>query len=315
MLSRVADNLYWFSRYVRRVENTARLLGACGQLRLDLPRQVSFDLMPVIATVGAEAEFAALHPEIIGAAHQARVMEFLTLSLDNPSSLRSSLHNARNILRAVRDVLPQEIWDTVNDMHVLVEEKGGNLLSRGREGDLYAPLVDGCLKLSGLLNANVSRDIGFQFLRLGAALEQADMTSRIIDAGASGLIRSHAGEDGLEPAYRSLQWAAVLRALAGMQMFRRHVRRPLSAESALGFLLQDNEFPRSVYYCLTRLLTVLPKLPYSPAVERQSHRVVGLVRNADPVWQAANNPALLMDEIQLHVAELDQAIAQGYFRR
>ena len=315
MLSRVADNLYWFSRYVRRVENTARLLGACTQLRMDLPRQVSFDLMPIIATLGVEAEFAALHPEGGVAIDQARVLDFLTLSLDNPSSLRTSLHNARQILRSIRDVLPQAIWDTVNDMHVLVEEQGSMLLSRGREGDLYGPLVDACLKLSGLLSANVSRDIGFQFLRLGAALEQADMTSRIIDAGASGLIRSHAGADGLEPAYRSLQWAAVLRALAGLQMYRRHVRRPLSAESALGFLLQDNEFPRSVYYCLSRLLGVLPRLPYSPAVERQTHRVVGLVRNADPVWQAANNPAALMDEIQLHVAELDQAICLGYFRR
>ena len=34
-------------------------------------------------------------------------------------------------------------------------------------------IVDGCLKVSGLLSANVSRDIGYQFLRLGTALEQA----------------------------------------------------------------------------------------------------------------------------------------------
>lgn len=27
MLSRVANNLYWFSRYLRRAENTARLVG------------------------------------------------------------------------------------------------------------------------------------------------------------------------------------------------------------------------------------------------------------------------------------------------
>lgn len=311
MLSRVADNLYWFSRYVRRLENTARLLGACCQLRLDLPRQVSFDLMPIITTVGAEASFPAGQAPTT----PAQVLHFLTLALDNPSSLRRSLHNAREILRSVRDVLPQEVWDTVTQMHAFVETRGETLLARGHEDDLYAPLVDSCLKLSGLLSANVSRDIGFQFLRLGAALEQADMTSRIIDAGASGLIRSHAGADGLEPAYRSLQWAAVLRALAGLQMYRRHVRRSISAESALGFLLQDNEFPRSVYYCLSRLLGVLPRLPYCPVVERQTHRVVGLVRNADPVWQAANNPALLMDEIQLHVAELDLAIGQGYFRR
>lgn len=313
MLSRVANNLYWFSRYVRRVENTSRLLGACCQLRLDLPRQVSFDLMPVIAAVGAEEGFS-VYSSTDASDDPVAVLHFLALSLDNPSSLRSSLNNAREILRSVRDVLPQEVWDAVNDMHGFLEGTGSELLKRGHEDGLFTPLVDSCLKISGLLSANVSRDIGFHFLRLGAALEQADMTSRIIDAGASGLIRSHVGADRLEPAYRSLQWAAVLSALAGMQMFRRQVHKPLSAETALGFLLQDTAFPRSVYYCLSRLLGVFPHLPWNPVVERQMHRVVGLVRNADPAWQAANNPALLMDEIQLHVADLDAAIAQAYFR-
>lgn len=313
MLSRVADNLYWFSRYLRRVENTARLLGACSQLRLDLPRQVTFDLMPVLHTMSVDELFVQQHGSQ-AQSDQARILAFSVLSLDNPSSLLSSFNAARSVLRSIRDVMPQAIWDTVNDMHLLLEGQGAQMLERGREGDLFARIVDDGLKLSGLLNANVSRDIGFQFLRLGASLEQADMTSRIIDAGASGLIRARHGDE-LEKAYRSLQWAAVLSSLAGMQMFRRHMRRQVSAEAALSFLLQDNDFPRSVYFCLSRLLSVVPRLPHAPAVERQAHRVVGLVRNADPVWQAANNPALLMDEIQLHVAALDQAIAEGYFRQ
>ena len=313
MLSRVADNLYWFSRYVRRVENSARLLGACSQLRLDLPRQVTFDLMPLLATMSVDGLFERVHG-VAARNDQAAVLGFALLAGDNPSSLRSALTSARELLRNIRDVMPQVVWDTVNDMHLYMEEHATGLLAAGREGELLARIVDDCLKLSGLLNANVSRDIGFQFLRLGACLEQADMTSRIIDAGASGLIRARDG-DGLAKAYRSLQWAAVLQALAGMQMFRRHVRRQVSAEAALGFLLQDNEFPRSVYFCLTRLVAVLPRLPHAPAVERQAHRVVGLVRNADPVWQASHHPALLMDEIQLHLAALNDAIAEGYFRR
>lgn len=312
MLSRVADNLYWFSRYIRRMENSARLLGACGQLRLDLPRQVTFDLRPILVTMAADVRFAQAHAS--DQASQDEVLAFLVLSPDNPSSLWSSLHNAREILRSIRDVMPQEIWDTVNGIHLRMEGQAARQLEHGREDDLLASVVDDCLKLSGLLNANVSRDIGFQFLRLGACLEQADMTSRIIDAGASGLISARDGDE-LELAYRSLQWAAVLRGLAGLQMFRRHIRRRVTAETALGFLLQDNEFPRSVYFCLTRLLAVLPRLPYAPAVERQAHRVVGLVRNADPAFLAANNPAVLMDEIQLHVSALNDAIAEGYFRR
>ena len=58
MLSRVADNLYWFSRYVRRAENTARRVGVGSQLQLDLPRSVRFAWRPMVDTVGAGDGFA-----------------------------------------------------------------------------------------------------------------------------------------------------------------------------------------------------------------------------------------------------------------
>ena len=38
MLSRVADSLYWMSRYVERAENIARILDVNLQLMLDLPK-------------------------------------------------------------------------------------------------------------------------------------------------------------------------------------------------------------------------------------------------------------------------------------
>ena len=38
MLSRVAERLYWFGRYLERVENTARLLSVYSNVVLDLPK-------------------------------------------------------------------------------------------------------------------------------------------------------------------------------------------------------------------------------------------------------------------------------------
>jgi uncharacterized alpha-E superfamily protein len=40
MLSRLADNLYWFGRYLQRAENTARLVNVNTILSMDLPRRV-----------------------------------------------------------------------------------------------------------------------------------------------------------------------------------------------------------------------------------------------------------------------------------
>ena len=311
MLSRVADNLYWFSRYVRRAENTARLVGVGSQLQLDLPRSVDFAWRPLIDTVGVGDVFAELFPEAGRNVGDAEVMRFLLLDRHNPSSLGSSIDAAREILRGIRDSLPQDVWEAVNDLHIYIDGDGERSIGRRYRIDFLNRITDGCLKVSALLSSNVSRDIGFQFLRLGTALEQADMTTRIVDAGASGLVTPRNEED--RETFRNMQWMAVLRSLAAYQMFRRQMRQRVTGELALRFLLQNAEFPRSVQFCLTRAQRVLPSMPMRPEVERRMNRVIGLVRNADPAALVQGNPATLMDEIQVHLGGLHEAIAEGYF--
>ncbi|MEE7566046.1 alpha-E domain-containing protein, partial [Xanthomonas sp. Kuri4-3] len=77
MLSRVADNLYWFSRYLRRAENTARLVGVGSLLQLDLPRSVRFAWRPMIDTVGAGEIFDARFPGIGEDVADTDVLRFL----------------------------------------------------------------------------------------------------------------------------------------------------------------------------------------------------------------------------------------------
>jgi uncharacterized alpha-E superfamily protein len=261
----------------------------------------------MIATVGTEERFLECHPEPA----DADVLDFLLLDARNPSSLRTSVEEAREVLRSVRDALPQEVWEAVNDLHLYIDANGERSVGRRYRMEFLGHVTDACLKVSGLLTANVSRDIGFQFLRLGTAIEQADMTTRIIDAGASGLITPRKADD-LE-AYQNMQWMSVLRSLAAYQMYRRHVRQRVTGEHALRFLLQNNDFPRSVHFCLTRAQHILPTMPPRPNVERALMRINGLVRNADPSYLARHNPAEFMDEIQTHLGYLHSAIAEAYF--
>lgn len=311
MLSRVANNLYWFSRYLRRAENTARLLDVGSLLQLDLPRSLGFAWRPLIDTVGAGAIFDARHPGVGAAVGDTEVMRFLLLDRDNPSSLRSSLECAREILRSIRDTLPQEVWEAVNDMHLYVDAEGERGIGRRYRAEFLGRIVDACLKVSGLLAANVSRDIGFQFLRLGTAIEQADMTTRIIDAGASGLVTPRKADD--QEAFRNMQWMATLRALAAYQMYRRHVRGRVAAEPALRFLLQNEQFPRSVLFCLQRAHALLPTLPPRPQVDAALERTLALVRGADPAVLCVSGVAPFMDQVQLSLGALHGTLSEAYF--
>ena len=56
MLSRVAEKMYWFGRYVERAENTARIINVNTNLIMDLPR-VKHIWSRLIEITGCEQEF------------------------------------------------------------------------------------------------------------------------------------------------------------------------------------------------------------------------------------------------------------------
>ncbi len=308
MLSRVADNLYWFGRYLQRAENTARLVNVNDLLVLDLPRKIQFGWQPLVDIVGAQEAFAQLYTE----PNEANVVRFLVADERNPGSILSSLRHAREILRVTRDTMPREIWEKLNDLYLSVESSGEKSLSRRYRQDFLGRVIDVSLLISGVLIAHMSRDVGFQFLRIGIFLEQTDMTTRIIEVRSVSLIQTPSGED-LAP-FRSIQWMSVLRSLTGDQMYRRHMRQRVVGEQVLRFLLQNREFPRSVMFCLLSIERTLPKLPARRPVERTLQRLIGLTRDADTAALAKAGVGEFMDEIQAGLGVLHEAIHDAYFK-
>ena len=63
MLSRVADSIYWMSRYIERAENVARFVDVNHHLMLDLPADVTGQWEPLVITAGGAEDFAARYRE------------------------------------------------------------------------------------------------------------------------------------------------------------------------------------------------------------------------------------------------------------
>ena len=107
MLSRQANNLYWMSRQIERAENTARLLDITYQMSL-LPYRVVDTgqawaepwALPLIIN-GLASEYYASNP---GAITSDKVLHFMVLDHDNPSSIYSLMRAARENGRSMRGV-------------------------------------------------------------------------------------------------------------------------------------------------------------------------------------------------------------------
>jgi len=118
MLSRVAQNIYWLSRYIERVEDTARLISVNTNLLLDLPRDTAFGWQPLLFIIGNQDEFYKRYQQ----PDEVSVVKFLVGDQDNAGSILSSLSFARENLRTTRDVVPREAWEQVNDLYMYVRD-------------------------------------------------------------------------------------------------------------------------------------------------------------------------------------------------
>src|SRR4051812_37823373 len=103
MLSRVAECLYWMSRYVERAENIARFVDVNLQLMLDVPLQQATELkknwFPIVACLGEEKSFRKRKLP----SDSERVAEFLIFDRENSNSILSCLSAARENARTVRE--------------------------------------------------------------------------------------------------------------------------------------------------------------------------------------------------------------------
>ena len=307
MLSRVADNLFWFGRYVQRAENTARLASVHANLILDMPRRAIVAWESVIDITGSRPDFVERYDGFT----EGNVVRFLLVDDANYGSILSSLAQARTILRAARDIMPREVWEEINKLYWFVRDTDAQTLERRRRGEFLDAVIRGCLLVDGMLGENMSHDLAFRFLRLGSNLEQADMTSRIVDASALGLLPHR--EDELLP-FSNIQWRSVLLSLTAYQMYRRHVRKRVSGPKVVQFLIQDRDFPRSVAWNLDSICQTLSRLPNHSAPLNVARTLRARVCGADLSVLPQTQVSDYMDELQERLAALSNVITEHYFR-
>jgi uncharacterized alpha-E superfamily protein len=244
MLSRVADAIYWMSRYIERAENVARFIAVNLNLSLDMPGDAGEQWMPLVVTTGDQEEFVALYPT----ASKQNVIRFLTFDRENPNSIMSCLRSARENARAVRESISSEMWEHINRFYLLIRESGAQQAALEESYDFFDQIRVSGQQFMGVTDATMTHGEGWHFCRLGRSLERADKTSRILDVKYFILLPTPAD---VGSPYDDIQWSALLRSASALEMYRqRHGR--LEPADVVQFLVLDREFPRAVLYCLTK---------------------------------------------------------------
>ena len=310
MLSRVAKNVYWMARYLERAENTGRIVNVNGNLLLDLPKKTTFGWEPLIAITGLEELFYANYK----IPSEQNVVKFLLSDSKNPSSILASLEQTRENLRTTRDIIPREAWEAVNDIHWFVKTETLKGISKRRRYDFLKYIIRGIQQITGLLSGSMNHDMAYKFLNLGRYLERADMTTRILDVRSANLLpKSDKSDKPTLTPFENIQWMSVLKSLTAYQMYRQHTRMVrVKGASVLKFLLQNSEFPRTVYYCLERIEQGLKGLPKNDLPLRKLARIQRQIQTADVRALAYEGLHEFIDELQISMGEVHEHISMVY---
>ena len=308
MLSRVAERVYWMSRYLERTENDARLLNVHTSLLMDLPGDMEINWYTLIKLFNADELFREHYGK---EASEENIMRFLIADKRNPGSLASLFLSVRENVRTSLDLLPDATWEQVNQTHIIMNNSLSSISSRHSRQNLLRTLLKQCQTIRGIIDGHMSRDNTYRFMQVGKYLERADMTSRILEMGS--LLLSKSRSNNLRK-YEGILWTNLLQALSARQMYQQRVRSRVKGSDVLPFLMMDGDFPRSLYYTIKATGHYLNQLPEPEIPLVMQQRLIEYLEEQDiPSLLPEGQVHTLMDHLQSELGVLHADIATTWF--
>lgn len=307
MLSTVAERLYWAARYLERMENTARLVKVYTNLMLDLTDDINIGWYNLIELNSCSEVFDKRFKNQT----ERNVVKFLLADENSPNSILNALHAVRENIRTSRDEVPVETWEQINELNIYITENVNKGINRSKRHEFLDGVIQGCQQINGLLSGTMSQGAGWQFLRVGRNLERADMTTRILDAGAAAIINS----TDTDPAsnLNQLVWGNVLTSLSAYLPYRKAMRAKVKGEDVIAFLIEDECFPRSLNFCLTHMQDAVSNLPNHEKVIKQIAKLKRQALTKSDARAVDQGFRDYLNDVQIGIAELHWFYAKAWF--
>ena len=318
LLCRVAENMFWLSRYVERAIAVIRVVDVTAHLELDAGDAGSADVDFWTPLLGPVVDGTPNAPASDQAPRPSDVRYHLAFDADNPSSLISCIRRARATAREVRESISSEMWEQINTSYLALADPA---CVRQVEEDLhgfYTRTRDGLLLIQGLADVTIAQDASWAFLSLGKYLERAENVARLLR------VQWHllAGAPSQRYGDETVRLLAVLRSAGSAEAYARYYSLRVDPPRVLEFLLLNPTFPQSVRYCLGAAWSALESIAHgvAPADVNASPpvRALGLLRarlehaTVDEIIEHGLEESLA--EVQSGIAQVTDRVTREYFR-
>jgi uncharacterized alpha-E superfamily protein len=308
LLSRVADSLYWISRYLERAEHTARLIEVRLDLGLDRRRDAdgwSFERLYAAARVPYVAG---------GPSTPAALIDSLVFDVSNRDSVLACVTAARENARQVREEISSDMWEELNALFLRLKQARTDGTWSTRPHYISRLAIEGVHLFQGVTDATMGHGEGWQYLQAGRFLERADVTSALVDLHFNAI---QADADSILPA-NHVEWVGLLRSCSALEAYCRCYTADLRPERIAEFLLLNSEFPRSVRFAAARVEAALRSIAHLTGrgvggrVERLAGRLHASLDYGQVDEILNDDPHAYLEGISGQCRQIHSAIAQSY---
>jgi len=249
VLSRVAYNIFWMSRYIERTNGMLRLLRTNYISSQDEVNNFSWRSVLRLYSDVSPAQTEMIEMQ------SSRVLDHLVLDFNNTSSVCNNIYKARENARAVQDHISKEVWQCLNDYHHLVRDSViHNQIKYGDPVTAFDNLIRHGMLYYGTVDTTMARGEGFNYLHVGRFLERAILSIDMLNARLTEL--GYNLQQPIEaPALRYLLYS-----LSGYELYLKTYRGKMATSSVVEQILYNPYFSHSVLYCLQQLTRFFERL-------------------------------------------------------
>jgi uncharacterized alpha-E superfamily protein len=318
MLSRVADSLYWMSRYLERAEHTTRLLDVNLNLMLD-ESSTSSDhrWLRLLQALGKPKRLK-------WDGNPYELARCLTFDTGLKSSVVSCIIAARENARHVREQISTEQWHRLNSLYIEVtrpEFKRAmqvEITADSNEGPtaFLQQVMEAVHQFQGVTDSTMSHGEGWQFIQVGRFLERASATTLLLEAYNEDL---WAQPDRPAEGNEYLEWMGLLRSATAFEAYCKVYTADLTPDWILEFLLLDAQFPHSLRFSIDSLQCALQSIQTESGKTRaeELQRIAGRLSaslrfaSVDEILNGGDVPAYLR-KIQRQCQSIHETIYHLY---
>ncbi len=309
MLSRVADTLYWMSRYLERAEHTARLLDLQLHLMLELEPEASDERWGRVV----DSLYVTKPPEMLSDSYS--LTNLLTFDSSNTNAISACVAAARENARHVREQISSEMWEQVNRLSLQVKSTQLRKIWDTQPHEFFRSVKEGIHLFQGITDSTMNHGEGWQFIQMGRSIERAMATATLLKVHYAAYPALNYRQT-LNSAF--MEWIALLKSCTAFEAYCKVYTADLRPDRIAEFLILNPEFPHSIRFCADSLQSSLQAVAQATESKRarQINRLAGRLRatldygQIDEITQ--NGLYAYLDDVQQQCTQIHTAIYATY---